>query len=87
LVHISHNTTLGGGTILQLSSFNHLSSIHQALKILNFIHLIFKYKLGFVSQLEGLTLNKKIFRHIKTDVKKRHNSSSYVCDMNNISDF
>jgi hypothetical protein len=73
--------------LLQLSSFNHLSSIHQALKILNFKHLIFKYKLRFVSQLEGFTLSKKVLRHIKTDEKKRHNSSSYVCDMNNISDF
>jgi hypothetical protein len=55
--------------LLQLSSFNHLSSIHQALKILNFKHLIFKYKLCFVSQLEGFTLSKKVFRHIKTDEK------------------
>jgi hypothetical protein len=72
--------------LLQLSSFNHLSSIHQALKILNFKHLIFKYKLGFVSQLEGFTLSKKVFRHIITDEKKRHNSSSNVCDKN-VSDF
>jgi hypothetical protein len=54
---------------------------------LNFKHLIFKYKLGFVSQLEGFTLSKKVFRHIITDGKKRHNLSSYVCDMNNIVDF
>jgi hypothetical protein len=73
--------------LLQLSSLNHLSSIHQALKILNFKHLIFKYKLGYVSQLEGFTLSKKVFRHIITDEKKRHNSSSYVCVMNNIADF
>jgi hypothetical protein len=72
--------------LLQLSSFNHLSSIHQALKILNFKHLTFKYKLGLVSQLEGFLLSKKFFRHIITDEKKRHNSSSNVCDKN-VSDF
>ena len=72
---------------MQLSSFNHLSSIHQALKILNFKHLIFKYKLEFVSQLEAFTLSRKVFRHIITDEKNRHNLSSYVCDINDISDF
>jgi hypothetical protein len=36
--------------LLKLNSFNHLSSIHKALKIVNFKHLIYKYKLGFVSQ-------------------------------------
>ena len=56
--------------LLKLSSFNHLSSIHQALKILNFKHLILKYKLGFVSQQEAFTLSKKVFRHIITDEKK-----------------
>ena len=56
--------------LLQLSSFNHLSSIHQALKILNFKHLIFKYKLRFVSQLEGYTLTKKVYRHIFKLMKK-----------------
>jgi hypothetical protein len=40
-----------------------------------------------VSQLEGFALSSKVFRHIITDEKKQYNSSSYVCDMNEISKF
>jgi hypothetical protein len=72
--------------LLQLSSFNNLSSIHQALKILNFKHRIFKYQLGFLSQLEAFTLSRKVLRSILIK-KKRQNSSSYVSEMNDISDF
>jgi hypothetical protein len=41
--------------------------------------------LGFVSQLEGFALSSEVLRHIITDEKKQYNSSSYVCDMNEIS--
>ena len=40
-----------------------------------------------MSQLEGFALSSKVFRHIITDEKKQYNSSSYVCDMNEISKF
>ena len=73
--------------LLQLNSFNHLSSIQQALKILNFKHLIYKYKIGFVSQLNAFEISHKVFKHILKDNKKQHNSSSYVNDINIISNF
>ena len=48
---------------------------------------MYKYKLGFLNQLNPFEFSNKVLKLILTDNKKQHNSSSYVCDINNISNF
>jgi hypothetical protein len=71
--------------LLQLGKHNHLSSIQQALKILSFKHLYYKYKLGFRQQLESYSLSKEIFYYIIKQDSKLIKSSSYACNVNNLS--
>ena len=71
--------------LLQLGKHNHLSSIQQALKIFSFKHLYYKYKLGFRQQLESYSLSKEIFYYIIKQDSKLIKSSSYACNVNNLS--
>ena len=72
--------------LLQINKYNHLSSIQQALKIFNFKHLYYKYKLGFRVQVESYVLSKEIFDYIGTqDNKLKNSSSSYANSLNQLS--
>ena len=72
--------------LLQINKHNHLSSIQHALKIFNFKHLYYKYKLGFRVQVESYVLSKEIFDYIGTqDNKLNNSSSSYANSLNQLS--
>jgi hypothetical protein len=62
--------------LLQISKHNHLTCIQQALKVFNFKHLYYKYKLGFRKQLESYSLIKDVFQFIIKNEKKLVKSSS-----------
>jgi hypothetical protein len=60
------NKTINFMNVMQNILFRYLlqiikHSIQQALKIFNFEHLYYKYKLGFREQVESYVLSKEIF--------------------------
>jgi hypothetical protein len=72
---------------LQISKHNHLTCIQQALKVFNFKHVYYKYKLGFRKQLEYYSLSKDVFQFIIKNEKNLVKSSSYASSMQQVSNF
>ena len=73
--------------LLQIGRNHHISNILQALKIFNFKHLFYKYKLGFRVQNESYSLSKEIFNYILMNNNILIKSSSYANSIKQLSEF
>ena len=70
--------------LLKLNKTCHMSNILKSLKILNMKHLICKYQINFVKQIENHQVCKNIFNNLlKCELKEKTNS--FIKDINFIS--